>query len=81
MNANKMIINMSMMKVDSTTMMSMKKSHVIVSLERKIIAARKTAIKILMKRKKGKFCLQRVRLRRCVHMRDIAAAVIWGSGL
>ena len=38
----------SMMKVDSTTMMSMKKSHVIVSLERKIIAARKTAIKILM---------------------------------
>ena len=44
-----MMINMmSMIKVDSTTMMSMKKSHVIVSLERKIIAARKTAIKILM---------------------------------
>ena len=35
-------------EVDTTTMMSMKKSHVIVSLERKIIAARKTAIKILM---------------------------------
>ena len=44
-----MMINMmSMMKVDSPTMMSMKISHVIVSMKRKIIAASKTAIKILM---------------------------------
>ena len=29
--------------------------------------------------KKRNFSLQRVRLRRCVHLRDIAAAVIWRS--